>query len=336
MKTNMAAHNDILMTEKYQNVRTLLDNKSVSMAAAVDSCRWRFVCSCLDMLTMLQKSIANEMAEFTKRQTESPSPELKPWQAPPLSPDNLSIGHQKMLLTAIQFIVTLGIAPNLDSGVGLSLESRSEFTKLLLATQVSSSKDSRNLCLFYCVKVFMSCVSTPSLSSLIMSRHLNDLLASLLTLLRCQKSPAKGTTEENIKKSIAMATSVTEDCISGNNQDTVSSPPSDWTPASVVDMVTSKLFYTTLSDEDGTAESDGGTNGSHGNQERTPSRPGNEERQLCEQWLHQLLEKVHPSVLVREILVLQSGAPAPPTQVSIRGVTIGAGAIFLIHCTVFS
>ena len=56
----------------------------------------------------------------------------KRWnEAPPLPADSLGVHNQKTALTAIQFVVILGICPNLVSGVGLPVEMRSGFAAAL-------------------------------------------------------------------------------------------------------------------------------------------------------------------------------------------------------------
>ena len=56
----------------------------------------------------------------------------KRWnEAPPLPADSLGVHDQKTVLTAIQFVVILGICPNLVSGVGLPVEMRSGFAAAL-------------------------------------------------------------------------------------------------------------------------------------------------------------------------------------------------------------
>ncbi|XP_033754079.1 transport and Golgi organization protein 6 homolog isoform X2 [Pecten maximus] len=343
LKTNLALYREILETDKYQNVKLML-NESVSMETEVDTCRWRFVCACLETLTLLQTSISIAMEEFTKKSKENPSPELRPGQAPPLSPDSLSIGHHKMVLTTIQFVVILGISPKLDSGVGIPMERRSEFAKLLLASSKpdEASPESRNLCLFSCVKVFMSLLDIPSLAGLVLSRHLNDLLASLLMLLHSIPKHIEKPIPETLKDKKSTEITTPESEIDSLSLATTTAP-SNWTPASVVDMVVKKQLHSTSKgentvvdkeapDHEGTHMVDlckegptdkgallekGAMDKEEFLREELSSKKslGDRELQLCETWLQQLLEKAHPQMLVRELLLLQSGAPAPPKQV---------------------
>ena len=51
--------------------------------------------------------------------------------APPVSPDVLSFSQQKHVTTLVQFIVCLGVCPNLHPGVGIPLAKRSGFAQLI-------------------------------------------------------------------------------------------------------------------------------------------------------------------------------------------------------------
>ena len=51
--------------------------------------------------------------------------------APPASPDVLSFSQQNHVTTLLQFIVCLGVCPNLRPGVGIPLVKRSGFAQLI-------------------------------------------------------------------------------------------------------------------------------------------------------------------------------------------------------------
>ena len=113
---------------------------------------------------------------------------VRPTGAPPVSPDTLSFEEQKVVLMTVQFIVCLGISPSLDKGVGIPIEMRSEFSKLI---QISSDEgeigtQERQWRLYVCLKVMISCIFIPSLGSIILSRHFTDILAGLLQLIHSQ------------------------------------------------------------------------------------------------------------------------------------------------------
>ena len=162
------------------------------------SSRWDFVLYCLKTLHLLQESVKSSVEEYKKQEPES----VRPSGAPQISPDTLSFEEQKVVLTAVQFVVCLGISPSLDRGVGIPIEARSEFSKLIQASGDVCEMDAkeRQQRLFICLKVFISCIFTPSLGSAILSRHLADILAGLLQLTHSINKEASKTTKEAVKK----------------------------------------------------------------------------------------------------------------------------------------
>lgn len=229
--------------------------------------RWDFVLYCLKTLYLLQESLKHTVEEYNKQKTHS----IDPSGAPPVSPDTLSFEEQKVVLIAVQFVVCLGISPYLDKGVGIPADMRSEFSVLLRASSDMSviGEQEKRQRLFTCLKVFMSCIFTPSLGSIILSRHLVDILAGLLQLTHSvkgaetakisspeeeksnavndiQKLDTEQISSETESKTISCETNdekSLELAVEGgtNNKsrklDTDVSPGSQITPASIVDLV---------------------------------------------------------------------------------------------------
>ena len=173
------------------------DDTTVTVPSRCSS-RWDFVLYCLKTLHLLQESLKSSVAEYTKQKPES----VRPSRAPQISPDTLSFEEQKVVLTAVQFVVCLGISPNLDKGVGIPIEIRSEFSKLIQASSVTGEVDSqeKQQRLFTCLKVFIFCIFTPSLGSVILSRHLTDILAGLLQLTHSINKEMPKKSNKNVEK----------------------------------------------------------------------------------------------------------------------------------------
>ena len=146
--------------------------------------RWQFVLYCLKTLNLLQECFKICVAEYKKMKPER----VRPTGAPPVSPDTLSFEEQKVVLMTVQFIVCLGISPSLDKGVGIPIEMRSEFSKLIqtLNDEGEIGIQERQWRLYVCLKVMISCIFIPSLGSIILSRHLTDILAGLLQFIHSQ------------------------------------------------------------------------------------------------------------------------------------------------------
>lgn len=136
------------------------------------SIRWTFVEICLYLLQKLKEILQEIALDSTK---ESELKELH--QNPKLSADALSVNDQKTVLTCVQFVVSLGIYPNLLPGVGVPVEKRSGFFELIKGTGENSRSDVH---LFECLAVLLDCIKHPSLGTVILSRHLGDMLTGLI------------------------------------------------------------------------------------------------------------------------------------------------------------
>jgi hypothetical protein len=282
---------------------------------------------CQVLLFSLHEIIQQKMAQFKKME----KPELKPNEAPPLSPDTLSVNHQKILLSILQFIAVLGVCPHLQPGVGIPLERRSEFGKLLLESSVFPDMSSQESYVSFLktVWVLVTCLGSRSLGQVILSCHLGDILAALLQIVHGRQN-SKGESEET--------TEVKERDQSGNNADSegrkMDTDSGKWTPATMVDMVTQRIHTDSINkrneskiqNDSDTSENPQQSQSSKGQEEtRTKlQQSADKDKELidtecggwamgvsfCEESLGDLIKKVHPSLLVRELLMLQ-GAPGP-------------------------
>lgn len=142
-----------------------------------DSLRWCYVKTCLELLKLLKESLI-ELKREGEGSGEESAHGKRGNDAPRLPADSLSVGDQKTVLTAIQFVVILGISPNLLPGVGIPLEKRSGFASVL-NIQCTIKSERR---LFECVDTLVDCVAQPSLGSLVLSRHLGDILSGLIQI----------------------------------------------------------------------------------------------------------------------------------------------------------
>lgn len=283
---------------------------------------------CLVLLYTLHVALKEKMSEFKKTEQKN----LKPNEAPPLSPDTLSVSQQKTVLSILQFTVVLGLCPHLQPGIGIPIERRSEFGKLLLESSKLSAVSGQEhyVSLLQSVWVLVTCLDSPSLGQIILSRHLNDILAALLQLVH-----GKQTTVDKNKTPPEICIGPDHREEKGTAKEGGCSVPGSLTPASVVDMVTQKgrmdftngteaeikkkesddQFHKTEDKVDKTKDKTFITSSyvqqsysdSHG---PSPSDQWMVDTSFCEESLADLTKKVHPSLLVRELLILQ-GAPGP-------------------------
>ncbi|XP_072926642.1 transport and Golgi organization protein 6 homolog isoform X1 [Hemitrygon akajei] len=158
-----------------------------------DDIVWSFVAELLLLLLCLKQAMIDALAQFTPPKPNPKSPEC----APPLSPDTLSISQQKTVQTVLQFVVTLGICPYLLPGVGIPLGCRSEFAATVEKLIRDSVPADGSWRLYTITQLLLTIAEHPSLESLVFSRHLGDLIASLCQL---GYSPNKGQHKSVLEK----------------------------------------------------------------------------------------------------------------------------------------
>lgn len=253
------------------------------------------------------------MDKFQKEQEAKKSDqgmELKPSQAPALSPDTLSVGQQKTFLTAIQFVVIFGISPYLQEGVGLQTAKRTCFGEVLSLHSEKIDIIEKDLRIVKCIKGLLDCCKIESLGTIIMSRHLGDILAALLQILHGRKG-SSGSEQAKDSKS------------------TSQTPSEHWTPAMVVDLAVSNQLPVTA--EKSNCESNESkidenkkskepvVSTTNMNQNGCESKEkcqclSKQDIEYCEEGLKNLLGSISPPLLVRELLVLQGGPRQQPVQ----------------------
>ncbi|XP_067905052.1 transport and Golgi organization protein 6 homolog isoform X1 [Heterodontus francisci] len=162
-----------------------------------DDAVWSFVTEALVLLLCLKQAMIELLAQFTPPKPNPKTPEC----APALPPDTLSISQQKTVQSALQFIVTLGICPYLLPGVGTPLSRRSDFAATVEKMVCRMASPSRMWRLHTVTLVLLDIAQHPSLESLILTRHLGDLLASLCQLgyspNKCQSSVSEEGSQQN-------------------------------------------------------------------------------------------------------------------------------------------
>ena len=128
--------------------------------------RWIFCQVCLQTLRCLKNTL--QAMKSSDKDAKGPAVDL-------------SISDQQIVKTVIQLIVVLGVCPNLAQGVGIPIEQRTGFSAAL-GTGLNADCPK---CLYECVMTLVSCLSEPSLSLVILSKHLADILAALMQLGYC-------------------------------------------------------------------------------------------------------------------------------------------------------
>nr|XP_016854092.1 PREDICTED: transport and Golgi organization protein 6 homolog [Anolis carolinensis] len=138
---------------------------------------WTFTRHVLLLLLSLKQSMVLLAA--------APSPPQTPVSAPPLSPDTLSVAQEKTVRAALQFAVTLGLCPFLLPGVGLPLDRRTEFGAVIREVVSPGCLVNTMSKLYATCTGLLEVAQHPLLGSLVLTRHLGDLLAGLCQLGFC-------------------------------------------------------------------------------------------------------------------------------------------------------
>ncbi|XP_078738047.1 transport and Golgi organization protein 6 homolog isoform X1 [Lampetra fluviatilis] len=150
---------------------------------------FRFGSECLLLLLALKAAMAEARASAEARRGSPPPPAARTRMGeaappPPLPADALAVGQTRTVQAALQFAVTLTVCPHLLPGVGVPLERRSLYGALLRSL-ATASEESRAAAVpplsAACVALLELCEES-TLGSLLLTRHLGDLLAGLCQL----------------------------------------------------------------------------------------------------------------------------------------------------------
>ena len=272
-----------------------------------DEIRWTFVEICLELLKLLKESLVSlQTRDKNSDQKAKQKVEKRGNEAPPLPADSLGVHDQKTVLTAIQFVVVLGICPNLIAGVGLPVEMRSGFARALNIH--SNSKSERRL--FECINTLVDCIAQRTLGALVLSRHISDILSGLLQICYAPMSAysnAKsskltnfnpGHSVTNVSESFSdySCDNVDEACkkspdVSKDDSETKSLAESD-----SCDQLQPSDLYLSTPEPSHMMRND--------NQKLFIT---SSERELCAQNLQRILDRVYQPIVIRELLMLQRG-----------------------------
>lgn len=274
-----------------------------------DEIRWTFVETCLELLKLLKECLVTLVPDVKcSDQKDQQTTRKRGNQAPPLPADSLGVGDQKTVLTAIQFVVMLGICPNLISGVGLPVEKRSGFASVLnIGCSVKSERH-----LFECINTLVDCISQPSLGALVLSRHLGDILSGLLQI--CY-APVSAYLHDRSNKTELKSLNDNHSAI--NHSESLDNPSSEndvdssKNPSSRTKVYSDSKSFASSDSSDQMQPSD-----VYMSTQRLVNRAENNnlfitssKREICARNLQRILDRVYQPVVIRELLMLQ-GRPS--------------------------
>lgn len=277
--------------------------------------RWKFVKICLSLMLELKKLLQELVSEVScKEKTTSKGP-----HNPKLNVDALSVSDQKVVLTCVQFIISLGVYPNLLPGVGIPVEKRSGFSSLIKGSEDGLQNEKQ---LYECIGGLLECIKHASLGSVILSRHLGDILTGLIQI--CY-APASSYNESNGNQMCAKDSSdVNKTIRTIHSQDNDKIEPVSLglsTDVSAEPTSCGQSELKTIEERDSlTCSSSSISEGSigpcnHKNASKTFEVINEDkenfisasEREKCLLELERLVERVYQPLIVRELLMIQSG-----------------------------
>ncbi|XP_061102382.1 transport and Golgi organization protein 6 homolog [Conger conger] len=181
--------------------RTLRDERGVPWYQETQELPWRFTQECLLLMLGLSRHLSRLLAAFRPVTGPRPGPRL-PEPAPALPPDVLSVGQQKAVGAALQFVVTLGLCPYLAPGVGVPLGRRSAFGAAVDAAVRGGGTADCDRRLLVVTSTLLELAELSSLATLVFTRHLGDVMAGLCQLGYRPHRPEGASTESD--KGISM------------------------------------------------------------------------------------------------------------------------------------
>ena len=290
-----------------ENLKRESKSENADLIHFKDAIRWTFVETCLELLKLLKEALINVIID-EQASGKKGDQKKRGNKAPPLPADALGVADQKAVLTAIQFVVILGICPNLISGVGAPVEKRSGFASILnIHCTVKSERR-----LFECVNALVDCIAQPSLGALILSRHLGDVLAGLLQLCFAPVS-----VYSDNKTSLTASTDLKSDYCGTNLSDSLHNHSCEDSNEAVknphnltkVDSTAKSLVKDDSCDQ---LEPSDFYMLNQNPQNRTEDSDHklfitSSEREKCGQNLQRILDRVYQPMVIRELLMLQGG-----------------------------
>lgn len=193
---------ELLQKEKsYEVVQKLREEvlaEASWFSSSTEDAVWDFVQEGLLLFLILARHLSTELQLFHQAPPPSAAKRYTAEAALPLPPDVLSVSQEKMLGSAVQLVVSLGLCPYLAPGVGVPLARRSTFGTVVekLVRQQTDSGTGRRL--FTTTHVLLQFAELSSVATLVFTRHLCDVMAALCQLGYQPQRLKKGSVEDQV------------------------------------------------------------------------------------------------------------------------------------------
>ncbi|XP_069848717.1 transport and Golgi organization protein 6 homolog isoform X1 [Dipodomys merriami] len=196
-KSNLSAlDSKFLMGTQWTKLKLLRDEvaSKAEWTQTSEDITWSFTAQTLLLLLCLKETMIRLAADFNPGKPNPRTAEA----APALSPDTLSISQQKIVQSALQFVVTLGVCPYLIPGVGMPLRCRTEFGAVVQDVVCPDASPHTARRLYTSCRVLLDIAQHASLGSLVFCRHFGDIAAGLCQLGFCPTKRKSPTPEEEV------------------------------------------------------------------------------------------------------------------------------------------
>jgi len=203
---------------------SLLEKKTQDYSQAVDGSIilgqepvFNYVRCCVHALVNLKLELVNavEAAKLASKEDGAAA-----FKGPKLEADALSISQQKSVTSLLEMLVVLGILPNLLPGVGIPVIKRSDFLQIMFKDLPVYSILEQYKQLVFTLDALLDLASHRSLSGLVLTKHMADIIAALVQISSAPLMKPKDTEEDYVTESQESPPnndiSVAKDEISGN------------------------------------------------------------------------------------------------------------------------
>jgi len=129
-----------------------------------------YVRCCVHALVNLKLELVNALEEQKKEDVKGPK----------LDADTLSIAQQKNVNSILEMMIVLGIIPNVLPGVGVAIHKRSDFLQLIIKDLPKLKILDQYKQLVFTLDALLDLAHHRSLSTLVLTKHMSDILASLV------------------------------------------------------------------------------------------------------------------------------------------------------------
>jgi len=135
-----------------------------------------YVRCCVHALVNLKLELLNAVEVAKKNLSEGAT------KGPKLEADALSISQQKSVCSILEMMIVLGVLPNFLPGVGVAVHKRSEFLQLVFKDLPKYSILEQYKQLVFTLDSLLDLASHRSLSGLVLTKHMGDILAALVQI----------------------------------------------------------------------------------------------------------------------------------------------------------